>query len=348
MSSLLQFVDRKIELPYYVYVDKPTGFDASALFNIPIAADSPVAFNFFPDPALEPIAPVDQPGSRYRVEIGQVWRLGEHLVVCGDCTSEDAVDNLLLVARTGRSYKPNAGIFTGIFTHPPNHKKHPDYLPWFRKLQSLAGEMLARDGSLFVTIKGDSQSGQRDVYIEELVVAMCREWGWVRVDTLAWVRRGFPGEFLNRFKDSYQPVYHFAKSPYLKFDPSHVDIPYKQLKDAEPYHESSVRKRRGSRVSKPVVASFTKRALPSNVLEYYGSPGDFPPSDLAAFFLRAYSNESDYWLDPFCGEGSTIIAGQRFNRIVYGIDIDPIKIATTLERWSTLTSKEPELVKSSV
>ena len=47
------------------------------------------------------------------------------------------------------------------------------------------------------------------------------------------------------------------------------------------------------------------------------------PIDLPRFFIKAFSDEGDVWIDPFLGSGSTIIAAYLEKRIGLGIELVP-------------------------
>jgi DNA modification methylase len=44
--------------------------------------------------------------------------------------------------------------------------------------------------------------------------------------------------------------------------------------------------------------------------------------ELVEYFLTEFTNSGDTVLDPFMGYGTTLIAGERLNRITYGIEFD--------------------------
>lgn len=52
------------------------------------------------------------------------------------------------------------------------------------------------------------------------------------------------------------------------------------------------------------------------------------------------TKRKDIVLDCFLGSGSTLIAAENSGRICYGVEIDPIYIDTTIERFQKLTGKE--------
>ncbi|MEQ9518453.1 MAG: DNA modification methylase [Parvibaculum sp.] len=53
------------------------------------------------------------------------------------------------------------------------------------------------------------------------------------------------------------------------------------------------------------------------------------------------TNRGDLVFDPFLGSGSTLIAAQETDRVVLGVELDPIYVDVTLRRWLTLTGEEP-------
>jgi len=54
--------------------------------------------------------------------------------------------------------------------------------------------------------------------------------------------------------------------------------------------------------------------------------GAFPPS-LASYFIKAFTNEGDYVMDPFSGRGTTILESRILNRNCIASDLNPIALA---------------------
>lgn len=49
--------------------------------------------------------------------------------------------------------------------------------------------------------------------------------------------------------------------------------------------------------------------------------------------------------DPFLGLGSTLIAAEKTNRKCYGMEIDPLYLQTTIDRWENYTDLKADAVK---
>ena len=84
--------------------------------------------------------------------------------------------------------------------------------------------VLAPDGSYFLNIKEHAEDGERSLYVKDLVIAHQRQWGWRFVDELCWRKtdNGVPGGWSNRFKNAWEPVFHFCRQPQIKFRPKAV------------------------------------------------------------------------------------------------------------------------------
>ena len=292
-----------------------------------------------PEPPVEPVTVK-----------GDIWALGPHRVICGDCRDFETVTKLL----DGRAVNL-------AFTSPPyaDRRKYdessgfrpipPDeFTDWFEDVQANVRAHLAEDGSWFVNIKESAEDGQRHLYVKDLTIAHVRRWGWMFVDELCWVdsRNGFPGHFPNRFKDAWEPVFHFAASGKIKFDAlangheSENVVVYDAA--AHPHMDETGYHVDGERTFKEGIAR------PSNVISLpAGGDGTHSaafPVALPQWFVRAYSDPDDAVFDPFMGSGSTLIAAHQENRIAYGCEISPAYCDVIAKRFEDFTGIKPERV----
>jgi len=85
-----------------------------------------------------------------------------------------------------------------------------------------------------------------------------------------------------------------------------------------------------------------------DIWEFKDSPYPSYPTEknieLLKLIITTSSNPGQTVLDCFCGSGSTLLAAQRLNRYWVGIDLSPVAIKRTLERF---TPSQPELFDSS-
>ena len=177
-----------------------------------LLADSPAAVTEESASAGEdevpdaPVEPVTRPGD--------IWRIGDHRLICGDCRDRGVVQRLLDGVRanvvitsppyaTQREYDPGSG-FKPI--------RPDEYVAWYRDVAANVAAVLASDGSYFLNIKEHAEGGQRSLYVKDLVIAHVRQWGWWFIDEFCWRKtdNGVPGGWNNRFKNAWEPVFHFT------------------------------------------------------------------------------------------------------------------------------------------
>ena len=205
--------------------------------------------------------------------------------------------------------------------------------------------VLAPDGSWFVNIKEHCDDGQRSLYVKDLTIAHARRWGWRFVDEFCWrnTRNGTPGVWPNRFKNAFEPTFHFSKSSDIRFRPIAVSA---QSELSFTYDKANgTSKTNGILLGKHAVGE-RGLARPSNVLDIAPSSdslhGAAFPVALPAFFIKAFSDPGDTIMDPFCGSGTTIVAAHKEGRRGFGVELSPAYCAVILERLSAL-GLEPRL-----
>lgn len=300
-----------------------------------------------------PPDPTDALVAKWGTVQGHLWVIGgaggrEHRILCGDCRKPEDVARLFDGRRCNiaftsppyasqRKYDPASG-FRPI---------HPDkFVEWFEPVQANVRSVLAPDGSWFVNIKEHCDDGERHLYVKDLTIAHRRQWGWRFVDELSWVHAGFPGKMAGRFKNAWEPVFHFSSGWPIKFQPRQVGhqsdyIPVRRQTDpGREYAHGNIGAPQGE---------VSGVALPSNVLQISGgseaSHAAAFPVALPTFFIRAYTDAGDIAYDPFMGSGTTLIAAEQTGRVAYGCELSPRYVAVILERAS-LKGMRPMLVLS--
>ena len=183
----------------------------------------------------EPANPVSRPGD--------VWAIGQHRLICGDCRDLATVQKLLNGARaqmcitsppyaTQREYDSSSG-FKPI---PPD-----EYVAWYADVAANVAAILADDGSYFLNIKEHADEGERSLYVKDLVIAHRRQWAWRFVDEFCWRKtdNGVPGGWNNRFKNAWEPVFHFCRQQTIKFRPKRVGHESEDCFDYSPNNPKS-------------------------------------------------------------------------------------------------------------
>jgi DNA modification methylase len=305
-----------------------------------------------PAPPVEPVT-----------RAGDIWGVGRHRLICGDCRDAEVVARLFDGALAGmvftsppyatqREYDPSSGF----------QPVRPDeYSEWFQPIAANIATVLAPDGSYFLNIKEHAEDGERSLYVKDLVIAHRREWEWRFVDELCWRKtdNGVPGGWNNRFKNAWEPIFHFCRQTQIKFRPQEVGHASEDCFDYSPNNPKSTSGSgllgtgaRGASAGKAGADDSAGRhegiARPSNVIEVktessQGTHSAPFPRPLVEFFVKAFSDTGDIIFDPFLGSGTTMAAAEVLGRIGYGIEISPAYCDVALRRISLLTGENPVL-----
>lgn len=287
-----------------------------------------------------------------RVRRGQVWVVGNHRVMCGDCKVAADVEKLLgsepvNVVMTSPPYASQRKYDeeSGFKPIPPS-----EYVQWFEAVQANIRAYLAKDGSFFLNIKEHMEEGERHIYVLELLLTLRKQWRWAHIDTFAWTHQGFPISITSRFKNQWEPIYHLSHTHRIKpinFESVGLQSSASFLRNIKDYQRGYKVPEAVSTCSDPINSGKIRKNLdftrPGNVLkinlgavgEEYRIQSAAYPIALPEFFIKAFSDEGDRIYDPFAGSGTTICAAHRHGRVGLAMEISETYsdlILTRLER----------------
>ena len=224
-----------------------------------------------------------------------------------------------------------------IFTSPPyaeQRKKtyggisEDKYVEWFKEIAIQIKRILKPTGSFFLNIKPHVKNGERSLYVFDLVIMLKRELGFNYVDEYCWVKNAFPTGTLGRFKNAFEPIYHFSVGNInnITFNPLACGKPVSKETLARTYRKNTKTPKNGSGmiVDKDNLKTL-EIARPSNVIvvnnvtnqhTYKIKHSAVFPDKLVEFFVKSFSNENDIVLDMFAGSGTTGNVCKKLNRNV--------------------------------
>ena len=210
---------------------------------------------------------------------------------------------------------------------------HPDdYVEWFLPISAELLRVLKPTGTFILNIKERVVKGERHTYVIELILAM-RKQGWLWTEEFCWHKKNsYPGKWPNRFRDSWERLLQFNKQRQFNMYQEAVMVPVgdwskKRLQNLSPTDQRRDESRVGSGFGKRV-ANWVGRELvyPTNVLHMAtvtrnkNHSAAFPES-LPEWFIKLFTKEGDWVLDPFMGSGTTLRVAYRMRRNSIGIDI---------------------------
>lgn len=286
-----------------------------------------------------------------RTKRGDIWLLGKHRLICGDCRIAADVDRLVNGAKVNVAFTSPPYASQRKYDESSGFKPiHPDaFVEWFADVQSNVARVLADDGSWFVNIKEHCDDGQRSLYVKDLTIAHVRTWGWRFVDELCWERGGVPGKWPNRFKNAWEPVFHFSQEREIRMRHENVSHPSSDVVS----YDISNHKTHSGFLSSAVGGRQDGMALPSNVVVAHSHASQIAdqaikhtatfPVALPEFFIKAFSDPGDIIFDPFMGSGTTMIAAERNGRAGYGVELSPAYCDIIVARWEKFTGKTATL-----
>jgi DNA modification methylase len=262
----------------------------------------------------------DELRAKWGTETGQLWRIGAHRILCGDCRDEATVSRL---------WGDNGPRLRMIWTDPPYGVDYAGKNAYLNRSD--------RGNRIQVPIENDKLTAGETGFLFKAALSVAKE----RAHTGATVYATVPsGPLLVHFVQAltaagftFRAQLAWVKQHFVigmadyhhRFEP----IIYGWLPDGAHYFIEDRRQDDVFEIDKPHVNDLHPTTK---------------PVELIARMVRNSSREGEVVYDPFCGSGSTLLAAHQLQRIGYGVEIDPGYLAVTLERLSMLGLK-PELMQ---
>lgn len=255
-----------------------------------------------------------------RCKRGDIWKLGNHRLMCGDSTVITDVEKLMdgnkadlvftdppynvaigdknkALALLDKAGRITNNIFNDSFKTDEECKDRL-WLPAFSNMFMVANE----DCSIYVTMP---QGGTH-----MMMMLAISEAGWQVKHELIWVKNNHVFGRVDYFY-KHEPIMYGWKSKHKfygkgEFNKSVWEIPKPQKSDLHP-------------TMKPIT--------------------------LVANALENSSKTKDNVLDLFGGSGSTLIACEQLNRTCYMMELDEHYCDVIIQRWENLTGKKAERIE---
>lgn len=256
-------------------------------------------------------------------QAGDLWKLGDHRLYCGNALDSVAYERLMQGKRASAGFSDPAydvridGHATGL-----GNIRH-------REFAMASGEMNKSEYTAFLTL-ACTQLARNS--ISGAIHFVCIDWRHVG-ELLAAGAASF-SELLNlcvwcKTNAGMGSLYRSQHELVLVF------------KAGRSRHRNNVQlgqfgRNRTNVWSYPGANSFGRASDEGNLLALHPT---VKPTRLVADAILDCSARGEIVLDPFLGSGTTLIAAERVGRICYGIDTDPLYVDTAIRRWQAYSGQ---------
>jgi DNA modification methylase len=251
-----------------------------------------------------------------KTKTGDIYRLGNHRLMCGDSTSIDSVEKLMDGKKadltfTSPPYNANTRVGDGdIFTSKKSKKLYDEgcsdnlesqeYIDFIKSV--LETVFMVTDGFVFWNVSYNAKSRfeyikQIEDRLEQLIEQIC----WKKTSTIP-----FKGSLMR----DWEPIFLFSTN--------------------------------GEKLGLDEVVSNHWQI--SNTNSQQENHKAFFPVELPEKGISLIKKMSGIVFEPFCGSGSTLIASEKTGRSCYGMELDPKYCDVIVARWEKYTGKKAELL----
>lgn len=272
---------------------------------------------------------------------GDIWRLGEHRLICADSADLDAIARLMAGDKA-----------VLLFTSPPyaNQRNYTtggisDWDDLMQGVFAAAMTALRDDGQMFVNLGLVHRDNEWQPYWDGWIEWM-RQQGWRRFGWYVWDQGvTVPGDWKGRLAPRHEFIFHFnreARKP-NKIVPCKMAGTYSHLSAIN--GGGGLRDKNGhpndwTHADRPIqdwripdsVITVTRQRGPIDREREIDHPAVFPVG-LPKFVMEAYSNPGEIVLEPFSGSGTTILAGEACGRKVCASELAPEYVDVAVIRW---------------
>jgi len=247
-------------------------------------------------------------------QLGDLWLLGKHRIVCGNALEKASFEALM--------QDEQANL---VFTDPPYNVPIQGHVTGqhHREFAMASGEMTEAEFTAFLTkslqlLATHSHAGSIHYicidwrHVSEMMVSGDQAYSELK-NICVWVKdKGGMGSL---YRSQHELVFVFK----------HGTAPHRNNVELGKYGRY-----RTNVWNYPGANTLSRQRGQENLLALHPT---VKPVALIADAILDCSARGDIVLDSFLGSGSTLLAAERVGRICYGMELDPLYVDTAIRRW---------------
>jgi len=290
---------------------------------------------------------VPEPPEEPKAKTGDIYELGDHRLICGDCLDPEVIERLTAGAKidlmlTDPPYNVAVGSIanhanlTG-FTIQNDDMPDEEFTEWLPKALQPSWKQLKAGGPFYVwhaAMKtAPAQQGLQK--LPEIHLS----------SVLIWVKNA-PAVAFSDYQWQHEPCFYGWKegaTHYFTNSRAESTVIEDSTTKLSTLKKSELIKL-VERLRGDMQEGTVRRAEKISVAQFHPT---VKPQELLAPLIRNSSRPGESVIDPFGGSGSTLIACEQLGRKAYLCEIEPKYIDVTIQRWETLTGKKARKVGGS-
>ena len=273
-------------------------------------------------PAVQEPEELSEPANGPPVSmLGDLWRFGEHLLLCGDSTKPESYGLVLNGRKADVVFTDIPWNLAAAFVSGAGKVKFKDF-------KMGAGEMSPDQFVEFCDVThahganhlkpGGAFYSCIDWRSDHIVKAAGVKAGLRHINTIVWNKGS--GGFGTPYRSAHELIVMFCKGDKLAVE--NVGLG-KHGRDRTNVWNYPGANRRGSSAAKAAAHHPTPK-----------------PVEMVEEALKDVTNIGALVLDPFLGSGTTVLAAERAGRVAAAIEFDPAYVDVAIRRWEALTGKQ--------
>lgn len=274
-----------------------------------------------------------------RSKPGQVWKLGEHRVMCGSATDARDMaklmkgrqaDLLLTDPPYGVEYEGSTGM-----TIENDDMRGEEFIRFLTEAFEAADSVM-KPGAAFYIWHANSKGYE--------FMTACHNAGWTLRQVIIWVKNE---HVLGRQDYQWKHescLYGWKEGAGHYFTDSRSEVT--TIEDDLEIDLETMKKEDMKALLQKILAD----SVPTSVIrENKPKKNDLHPTmkpiKLVGRLVKNSTKPGQLVLDSFGGSGSTMMACEQLGRTCYTMDIDPVYVDAMLDRWESYTGEQAELIE---